>query len=264
MNNVKLGVSSVLWNNPNGDAFAPWLREVKSLGYDGVAGFADWGWQDYVKNGSAFRSALADEGLELASLMTNLHVDFDRYRTLFEFMQANGCERLVCLGAYGKGERDYRMLGELMNYLNAEGAAYGVRAYYHNHTGNTGETLEDMRRLLAHADPALVPVMCDVGHATKDFVEIPVPEKRAPAFLREFRERLGFVEFKDWNETTDLNTPVGEGRCGYGDVFDFLREIAYEGWIVVEQNGHEGPSLGRAPGECARISRQFIRRGLGV
>lgn len=260
---IKVGICSLLWDNPNGERLVPWLKEVRELGYDGVSGFADWGWESYKSDGLAFDQTLSECGLELGSMVTGLHFNFDRYRELFSFMQANRCENMVCLGAFGKGEHDYGMLGSFLNYLGLEAKPYGIHVHYHNHTHNTGETLKDMERLLASTDPSLVSVMCDVGHATKDFIELP-PQERAISFLEFYRDRLNFIELKDYNEYTGLNTPLGEGNCNFGEVFNYMRTLPYRGWVVVEQNGHEGKSKGREPKECAAISRQFIRERLGI
>jgi len=260
---IKVGICSLLWGNPRGDDLVPWLKEVKALGYDGVSGFADWGWESYIDDGDSFRTTLAEQGLELASMIVGIHFNFDRYRKVFSFMKANNCVNLVCLGAFGKGESDYGMVGTFLSYLGREARPYGIRVHYHNHTDNTGESFTDMEKLLAATDPKFVSVMCDVGHATKDFVELPVRE-RASAFLDSYRERMSFIELKDFNEITGLNTPLGEGHCDFEAVFTYMRTLPYRGWVVVEQNGHEGKSKGRDPRECAAISRQFIKQGLGI
>lgn len=260
---IKVGICSLLWSNPNGEKLIPWLKEVKELGYDGVSGFADWGWESYLSDGPAFQRTLAEHGLELASMISGLHFNFDRYRQLFTFMQANYFENLVCLGAFGKGEQDFKMLGKFLNYLGREARPYGIYVHYHNHTDNTGESFKDMETLLDATDPAWVSVMCDVGHATKDFHELPV-RNRAVSFLETYRDRLRFIELKDYSEETGLNTPLGEGNCNFEGVFNNMKALPYQGWLVVEQNGHEGKSRGREPRECAAISRQYIKQGLGI
>jgi len=259
---IKIGICSLLWSNPNGEKLIPWLEEVKELGYDGVSGFADWGWESYLSDGLEFQRILAGHGLELASMISGLHFNFDRYRKLFTFMQANYCENLVCLGAFGKGKNDFEALGKFLNYLGREARQYGIYVHYHNHTDNTGESFADMETLLDVTDPAWVSVMCDVGHATKDFHELPVQD-RAVSFMETYRERLRFIELKDYSEETGLNTPLGEGNCNFEGVFKSIKALTYKGWIVVEQNGHEGKSRGREPRECAAISRQYIKQGLG-
>lgn len=257
---INVAACSLLWGNPGGERFIPWLRSVKESGYDGIAGFAHWGWQDYIGDPELFGAVVAAEGLSVASVITDIHADFDQYRRVCDFMAVLGCHHLVCLGGKGREAGDFTALANLLNHIGEIAAPRGIRAVYHNHTATTGETFEDMDRLLAHTDPQKLSVMCDVGHATKDFVNQPVRD-RAALFLDKYWDRLDFIELKDWHPDTNLDTPLGEGLCDYGAVFSLLKDRGYSGWLTVEQNGAR---RGRQPDECARISREFIREGLGV
>jgi sugar phosphate isomerase/epimerase len=78
--------------------------------------------------------------------------------------------------------------------------------------------------------------MVDVGHATKDFVDLPDSE-RAVAALRRFSSVLRMVELKDFSTDRHLNTPLGEGRLELQTVAETLADIDYRGWLVLEQNG---------------------------
>lgn len=260
---IRVAAMSLLWNNPHGEQFAPWLREVKACGYEGVAGFADWGWTDYLPQPAHFQQMLDGEGLALASLDMFIPADLGHVCDVCAFMAACGARHLVCLGGVGKTEQDFQALADHLNQIGSIALEYDVHAVYHHHTGNTGETFTEIQRLLALTDVSQFFVMLDTGHATKDFIELPVAE-RAVAFLRRYGKQLDFLELKDWNPETDLNTPLGEGGCDFATVFSLLREYQYAGWITVEQNGHAGLSRGRQPAACAAISRQLIRKGLGV
>lgn len=258
MSDIQFGVMSLGWGNPAGDKLDGFLADVKAAGYDGVAGFADGTWAPYLDNPDGFRAQLDAHGLSLASLDVKVHRDWDTYRKTCAFMQAFECRHLVCLGGVGTTVDDYVELAGVLDQIGEIALEYGVRAVYHN--GRTRETFGDMTTVLTHVDPAKVFGMCDLGHATRDFVEYPY-EERAMRFLEAYWDRIDFLEFKDYNEETELDTPVGEGLCDWARVFAFLKEKAYSGWITVEQNG---TSKGRSAGECARISRDFIRDGMGV
>ena len=95
-------------------------------------------------------------------------------------------------------------------------------------------------------------------------MEVDNPADRALTFLSKHWHQIDFVEFKDWCEATDLDTPVSEGLCDYYAVFDLIKTGGYEGCLLIEQNGNAGLQEGRTPLECARASRDFIRRALGV
>ncbi len=255
---IKLAVMSLGWGNPSGEDLAPFLKEVKAAGYDGVAGFADTGWDNYIGQPAKFSQLLADEGLSLANLDVKTHKDLDQYRRICSFMAELGCRHLVCLGGVGTVVEDYAALGPVLERIGETALEFGVRVVYHN--GRTRESFSDMETVLSNSDPGKVFAMCDTGHATRDFVELPHAQ-RAVRFMEKYWKRLDFIEFKDWNPETELNTPVGEGLCGWEAVFALLKEKGYNGWITVEQNGL---SPGRSAFECARVSRQFINKELGI
>jgi sugar phosphate isomerase/epimerase len=112
-------------------------------------------------------------------------------------------------------------------------------------------------------DFSKVSLMLDTGHATKDFVELPHKE-RAAHFLEKHWDKINYMELKDWNEVSDLNTPLGEGYTDYERIFNLMKNKGYTEWVTVEQNGNDGLSLGRSALECAKLSRQYIRKNLGV
>ena len=257
---IRLAVCSLLWARPAGEEFASFLKEAKQAGYEGVAGFAHGDLRGFIDAPASLGSMLSAEDLSMASVDSDIRVDFDYYRRVCDFMATLDCSHLVLLGGQGKQEGDFPALAALLNHIGEIAQQRGVFAHYHNHTGCTGETFEDMDKLLAYTDPDKLGVMCDVGHATKDFINQPVAE-RAIRFLKKYWDRLGFIEFKDWHSETDLNTPVGEGLCDWEAVFGIIEQRGYSGWITVEQNE---PSRNRTPLECARVSREFIRKGLRV
>lgn len=261
MSDIKLAAMSLMWGGPVDDRFVPWLEQVKQIGYDGIAGFSDAKWNEaYVEKPKFFKGLIDDHGLELGSLNSGVVVDFDWYRKVCSFMQQVGCKHLVLMRGMGHQDGDLKALGALLDRIGEIALDYGVRAAYHNHSGYCGETFEHMDKLISYTDPQKFFVMCDCGHATKDFVHQPVA-RRAVMFLEKYWDKIDFIEFKDWNEETDLMTPVGEGLCDYDSVFSLIKEKNYTGWITVEQNG---TSKDRTREECARISLDFIRKGLGL
>lgn len=261
MPNIQLAAMSITWGNPAGEDLSSFFDDVKTAGYTGVAGFADGNWEMYLDQPDDFARQLNDYGLSLASLDVKVHRDLDTYRKTCAFMAQFNCKHLVCLGGVGTTVDNYIELADALNPIGEIALEYGIRAVYHN--GRTRETFEDMTTVLTHVDPTKVFAMCDLGHATRDFVEFPIAE-RAIHFLKTYWDRIDFLEFKDLSDETELNTPVGEGLCDWKTVFAFLKEKNYTGWITVEQNGHQELSKGRTPLECATISRHFIRRGLDI
>jgi len=261
MLNIQLAAMTITWANPSNEDLSTFFSEVKTAGYTGVAGFAEGNWETYIDNPDDFRRPLNDYGLSLASLDIKVHRDLDFYRKTCNFMAQFDCKHLVCLGGVDTTVDNYVELADVLNDIGEIALEYGVRAVYHN--GRTRETFEDMTTVLTHVDPSKVFAMCDLGHATRDFIEYPVA-KRVTHFLKTYWDRIDFIEFKDMSDETELNTPVGEGLTDWETIFAFLKEKNYTGWITVEQNSHQELSKGRSPLECATISRDFIRQGLGI
>lgn len=261
-NAIRLAIMHLNWNIPTGDAFVLWLQEVKDAGYDGITSFAHWGLESFIHAPHVLHRLLDDHGLQLAAVDAKLSTDYDMYTPIFEFMERLGSNLLVCIDPAGT-EKDFAKYGDALNRIGEKALEYGIHAHYHNHTASLGETATDMEKLIEHLDFTKVSLMLDVGHATKDFTEFAYGD-RAYRFLEDHWDRIHYLELKDWNESSDLNTPLGEGYADYDRIFNLVKAKGYSGWLTVEQNGNDGLSLGRSAYDTARISREFIRSKLGV
>jgi sugar phosphate isomerase/epimerase len=248
----------LMWRQRDNAHMPQWLEDVVAAGYEGVALF-DNDLLRYVEQ-TDFSERLGDMGLGVASVDVRITRDVDALRRTCEVMQRVGAQHMVALGGEARRGADVDFVADLLNQMGEIALTYGIRAGYHNHTGDVGETLEETELLLSKTDPRTFFGFLDVGHATKDFVGHPVAQ-RAAIFLERNWDRIDFLEFKDWSEQHDLCTEVGAGECDYGAVFRIVRERGYSGWITVEQNGPMGD---KTPLECAGASRDFIREGLGV
>lgn len=251
---------SLMWGRGNlsTQELPAWLDEVAEAGYQGIALF-DEELLRFVQE-SDFPALLRDRDLAVASVDLTIDPDLGGLHAACEPMQALGARHLVMIGGIATRDADPAEVADVLNAIGEAAMVYGVRACYHNHTDHTGETLEETERLLALTDPTRFFGFLDTGHATKDFVGHPV-ERRAAVFLERNWDRIDFLEFKDWSEQHELCTEVGGGLCDYGAVFQVLKDRNYSGWITVEQNGPMGD---KTPFQCAKASRDFIRRGLGV
>jgi sugar phosphate isomerase/epimerase len=258
----RVGITSLLWGNPSDNLLAPWLDEVRSLGYEGVSGFSDWGWQTHVADPSGLRKSLDGAGLDLASMIAPLDLNFDRYRRLFDLLNETGCENLIILGGFGREEAEFGLVIEMMSYLSSIASARNVRITYHNHTDNTGETFAQFCRI---TDGISAPrsVMVDVGHATKDFVDVE-PSRRTTVVLDRYENDISMIELKDFTPETGLNTVLGEGLANLPAVAEKVAAMNYRGWLVVEQNGDATMRDNGSASRCARQSRTVVRNLFGI
>jgi sugar phosphate isomerase/epimerase len=254
---VRVAVHSITWNIPRGDAFEPWLDEVGAAGYEGIAIF---GFQiaDFLADLDRLQRLLDDRRLALVAVTAFMSDTAQWCDQVMEFMRRFGAMHL----AFADFDTNLTIprAAQILNERGAAAKQYGVRVYYHNHTGGVGETMRETEQIIETVDPGLVGVMVDVGHATKDFRELP-PAERAATFLQRHWSCIDYLELKDWNEETDLNTPLGEGYADFDRIFGLIEDNGYAGdWLTVEQNGNEGLSRGRTALECATQSRKLVRR----
>jgi len=143
----------------------------------------------------------------------------------------------------------------------------GIRTVIHQHLGTLVESGPEVRRFLDATDPDLVGVCLDTGHWTFGTGEDPADA------VREFRDRIWHVHFKDcdpavvaesrrqeWDGLTSTGHGVfcelGKGSVDFPAVLAALREVGYDGWIVVEQDIL--PGMGD-PKESARRNREYLR-----
>ena len=245
----------LMWGGVAGEKFEPWLREIQSIGFAGVGCRAST-LEPFFAEPQKLHALLKTYGLELASVYSEVHVDFVRYEALFNFMQAMNCENLVLHGGRGPAKADREIMARLLGHIGALAARFGLKAMFHHHTNTFSETMEQTEHVLSLTRPEHFHVFCDVGHATRDFIESPVKD-RARIFLERNWKRLQLIEFKDWRPDGELSIEVGQGEADYASIFALLHERKYAGWIVFEQNS---PNNGKTPGACAKGSFEFVQK----
>jgi inosose dehydratase len=148
--------------------------------------------------------------------------------------------------------------------------ATGLRTVFHHHCAGFVETPDEVQAFLDLTDPALIGLCFDTGHYRFGGGD-PV------AGLRQHADRIWHVHFKDcqpevaarsraehWDYLTSLQHGVfcelGNGEVNFPAVLTALREMDYQGWIVVEQDVL--PGMGR-PKESACRNRLYLS-GIGL
>ncbi|MBI3958960.1 MAG: TIM barrel protein [Chloroflexi bacterium] len=145
----------------------------------------------------------------------------------------------------------------------------GLRTVFHFHCAGYIETPEEIDRLMALTDPALLGLVFDTGHYAFGAVGC----DGIVGALKRLAERIEYIHFKDFDpavgervrtEEMDYFQAVGAGVfCELGQgcvdfpaVLAWLRERGYNGFITVEQDVL--PGMG-APKESAARNRAYLR-----
>jgi len=142
----------------------------------------------------------------------------------------------------------------------------GLRTVIHHHIGTWIETPAETERILDMTNPDIVGMVFDTGHWSFGGGD-PV------AGVKQFADRIWHVHFKDhdpevakqsreheWDGPTSVGKGIfpelGKGDVDFAGVLAALKEINYDGWIVVEQDVL--PGLG-TPKESAQRNRDYLK-----
>jgi len=270
---MKFGMNLLLWTGEMNDETLPVLEMLKGLGYDGVEvplfntdlDYAAWG------------GRLDDMGLQRTAV--TVRSGEDNPISPDAAIRAKGVEAtkraLDCCAAVGATHLVgpyHSALGEFSGRGPTEDEwKWGVDSMRQvaEHAGQVGVTLgvECLNRfetylLNTHADSARFArdvdhdacrVMYDTFHAN-------IEEKSSAAAIRACADVLCHVHISE----NDRSTP-GAGHVHWDENFDALREVGYDGWLMIEAFGLALPELAAATKIWRRMfesEEQLSRDGL--
>jgi inosose dehydratase len=243
-------------------------RDLGALDFPGVEGestIADL----YEGRWDEFRQRMQQLGLELAALYStsDLHKANESYQNFArnlqaaEFLQAMGASVLVVGGTESANPSadDYKRLADTANDLGRRALEkYGIKVGFHPHLGNMIQYREDIERLMELTDPRYFFLAPDTGHLAaggSDPVEV----------FRTYGHRIVHMHFKDfdpnqrgWRGRRGRFVQLGQGTVNFPSLVSILRELAYEGWIVVEMDARS------AAQEMAEANRRYLIEKLNL
>ena len=144
--------------------------------------------------------------------------------------------------------------------------ATGLRSVFHPHCGGYVETPDEIDELMRRTDPSLVGLVFDTGHILYGGGD---PQR----VLEKHRDRIWHVHFKDCDRNVaaaaraeglgylaavrkQLFCELGSGAVDFGAMIRTLKDTAYDGWVVVEQDVFPGYGT---PKQSAQKSRDYLR-----
>lgn len=160
---------------------------------------------------------------------------------------------------------DFQQFADALNRLGEISLRYGVKICFHNHVGSVIETREEVDKLFALTDPALVFQGPDLGHlawAGADVVQ----------FCRDYATQIYSLHIKDidpkvmakgvaagWDYKTFSDNGIfielGEGFVDYPAIFQIMKDAKFDKWVVVETDVTQKAT----PLESAIISRKYLK-----
>jgi inosose dehydratase len=267
------------------------LDEIKETGYIGTE-LGDWGYMPTTPG--LLREEMDRRGLQLLGAFVPVALaDPARHEQgittalkTAELMYQAGYENAFIVLADDNGTVPERIknagrispdmgLSEKQWFHYAQGAnavakivkdTFGMRTVFHHHCAGYIETPGEIERLMSLTDPELLGLCLDMGHYA-------FGGGNPLDALKKYANRIWHVHFKDFDPgIAQLSREVqgdyfdaikrgvfcklGEGAVDFGEIVDYLHEIGYSDWIVVEQDVL--PGMGH-PKACAQANRDYLK-----
>ena len=270
---MRFGMNLLLWSGELTADMVPVLESLKNMGYDGVElplfnldlDYGAWGRR--LDDLGLQRTAVTvrteeDNPISPDAAVRNQGVENSK-RTL-DCCAAVGATHLVgpyhsALGVFsGQGptadewQWGVESMRQVAEHAASVDVTLGVECL------NRFETYllnshEDAARFAKEVDHANCRVMYDTFHAN-------IEEKNIPDAIRSCADVLCHVHISE----NDRSTP-GQGNVRWGENFDTLNEVGYDGWLMIEAFGLALPELAAATKIWRRMyqsEEQLARDGL--
>jgi inosose dehydratase len=245
---IELGTQTNAWSiNPTRfDTFLGVLSRIRKIGYAGFeTGFLNLSQQ--FKSPDAARISIANTGLTFFGI--HIFVPLERndpatkipaaslYEEVARGGVALGARRLIMSGAPAASTDDLKRKIAGLNAAGAFSQSLGLPFAYHNHWFEFQSKVGEIEALYAETDSALVSFLLDAGHAYRGGADV-------PAFLRQHHGRIIALHLRDYRDGKQV--PLGAGAFPLAQVAATLKQLAWKGWVLNEEEREDGSKLGAA------------------
>ncbi len=270
----KTGHTAITWP---GDQLEQAIADTAALGYSAFESFG-WTLESWEKERPGEYKALLDKhGLAQYSAYCAANIarpddeaaEIEKVVTWGKLLKNLGGS-VATLGAQGRRQESYSLddfkdMARITNEIGKQLLDIGIKCCFHQHTGTTVETEEEIYMFLNEVDPNLVFFGPDVGQIAKGGSD---PVK----IVRDFKSMIQHVHLKDFvggevekdENGKDIDStgyvcylPLGEGVVDLLAILEILAEIDYDGYIMVELDGTSKAPY--PPKEAAAISKRYLQ-----
>src|SRR2546428_1130649 len=292
---MKIGTAPISWGVcelPDWGVMLPYERvldEMAGLGYAGTE-LGPWGY--LPKNAAMLATELRKRHLDLAGAFcpVTLH-DPDRYEEQLAYAmdpgrlladlgapvlvlaEAGGPDRERIAGGVRTdsprfSDEDWRRFAEGANEIARRAKDLRLVTAFHPHAGTYVETPREIEELLRRTDASLVGLCLDTGHIFYGGGDPVAIARRDPKRVRHVhlkdvsRARYESALAREMDFTAAVAeavfVAVGDGDVDMKGVIGTLRDVGFDGWLIVEQDIRIAPGSSRRPRVDAAKSHAFI------
>ena len=249
---MKFGMNLLLWTGAMNDDMIPVVASLKEMGYDGVEVPV---FEDNLELYAQWGARLQEMGLECTAVTVRGEEDnpissdpavralgVENNKRALDNAAAAGAVRLVgpyhsALGVFsgqGPSQDEWKWgvdsMRQVAEHAETVGITLGVEALNRFETYLLN-THADSARFIREVDHPNARMMYDTFHAN-------IEEKDIAQAIRDCHDVCALVHISE----NDRSTP-GSGNVDWDTNFDTLKEVGYDGWMVVEAFGLALPEL---------------------
>lgn len=252
---MKYGMNLLLWTSAADESIFPLLEQIKGWGYDGVElPVFDMNLENFQKVGAK----LKELGLETTAVTVctpdenpispdaaQRQAGVDRLKKAVDMCAAAGATHLCgpihsALGEFtGQGRTidewnwGKESLAQAADYAQQNNVTLVVE-YLNRFECYFLNCAEDTARFCREVSHPNLKMMYDTFHAN-------IEEKSIPSAIKACADQVVHVHISE----NDRSTP-GEGHVHWDETFATLKEIGYDGWLMIEAFGLALPDLAAA------------------
>lgn len=258
-------------NDRHKENFEQFLREVSDLGYETVENF-NWIADYYADDIEGFKNVVSKYNLKFENLYfyfsNNPEKDYEEAEKYVKFMKATDVHYMNMQGVMWSDKPYQRPTNEetilsyaaLANKIGKLCKENGIKACMHPHANTAVFTKEQIDVFMENTDPEYVYLCVDTAHTT-------LAGMYAPALIKEYGKRIGYMHLKDIDPDESLNPewpmkrfrPLGYGCIDFKAVVKELRNAGYDDILCVELDYQPVCNY-----RSAQISREYIHNVLGL
>ena len=292
--NVSLGIAPIAWTNDDmpdlggENTFEQCVSEMALAGFTGC----EVG-NKYPADKAVLKKALDLRGLTICNRwfssflvsrpFEDVAKEFEQQLDFLSFLGAKvigaseqsfsvqGTDKAVFDEKPVMDDAQWDLLCTGLNKLGEIALKRGMKLTFHHHMGTVVQTEDEIDKLMAGTDPALMNLLFDSGHLSFAGIDpVAVLQKHvgrvAHVHLKDIRPEIVAkvkAEHLSFLQAVRLGafTVPGDGSVDFAPLFAILDKANYEGWFVVE--AEQDPALAN-PFEYALTARKYIKEVAGL
>lgn len=154
-----------------------------------------------------------------------------------------------------KTEEEFDAQASLLRKLIRLGESKGIVLNLHNHVAEVADNMYDLHGTLKRIpDIKLGPDLNWLLRAGVDPIK----------FLREFKQQIVFLHLRDQLSNGKWPESMGEGDVDFREIAGGLKEINFKGPAIIELAHENGFTPSRPLKESLKMSREYMRKTMGI